>query len=361
MAYQKMNRFLPPGNDWSIESEFECWHPDAAFAFTEKLGAVSWNGGSLDTIKADVTLPFVDLPKQLEELIKHCWQKATASPGAGRGSSQIQLGGARQQNFIQKGFQIGGARIQAGLQARNDYIPMVSPTKPPVANVPHLSGVANDWKVMQQLERVNAYTFRGDSRAPAAIKGAGGFYPPMSRNDTAYVEGAIFKEFESYMQRRFQQTLDKQTFLDAYNKVLNTADAKKVMLNFSIWKAVCEQESLHVGRMLANEALKGYISTTRAVPVAKAFAKTNGWVYVTLVKGGFVVPEKGKNVWTAIFGEQEIALPVPLPWTDIVGFRGIGPVQQKFVGPIYFRKDFDSQDSTAFQKVHDLLSGKVQA
>jgi hypothetical protein len=31
---------------------------------------------------------------------------------------------------------------------------------------------------------------------------------------------------------------------------------------------------------------------------------------MVLVQGGFLLPAKGKHVWTQIFGEQEIAMPV---------------------------------------------------
>jgi hypothetical protein len=91
------------------------------------------------------------------------------------------------------------------------------------------------------------------------------------------------------------------------DKTVTSDEAKRVMMSFSIWRALADSEALHAGRMVASEALKGHISTTRAVSVAKHFAKAGGWVYMVLVQGGFLLPAKGKHVWTQIFGEQEIA------------------------------------------------------
>jgi hypothetical protein len=134
-----------------------------------------------------------------------------------------------------------------------------------------------------------------------------------------------------------------------------------MILDYSIWRALADREAVHMGRMLAEEAMKGYISTTRATTVAKAFAKDGGWVYVSLVRGGFHVPEKGKTDWTKIFGEQELAFPGTIEWRDIFGFRQVSPSGGKrFVGPIYLRKGFETKNCTAFRQVHDLLSGKPQ-
>ena len=134
------------------------------------------------------------------------------------------------------------------------------------------------------------------------------------------------------------------------------------MINFCMWRALADREAMHVGRMLASEALKGYVSTTRAANVAKGFANRGykgGWVYLTLVKGGFVIPEKKKHLWTSIYGEQEIALPGPLAWSDVYGFRQVG-TDGKFVGPIYFRMDFFSKHKDSCKQAHDIFSGMKQ-
>ena len=40
----------------------------------------------------------------------------------------------------------------------------------------------------KDLERINAYTFRGDDREPYEVMKAGGFNPPASRTDDRYLE-----------------------------------------------------------------------------------------------------------------------------------------------------------------------------
>src|SRR3954465_8923709 len=114
--YDKMNRFLPPANDWSLETEFECWHPDASFAFGEPDGTISWRGAGLPAIEADGSLPFVDLPKQLQEMISHCWKKAVV-PTSPRANPPM-LGGARQQAFKNRGLQPGASRSSSSYGGR---------------------------------------------------------------------------------------------------------------------------------------------------------------------------------------------------------------------------------------------------
>jgi len=70
---------------------------------------------------------------------------------------------------------------------------MVSPTKH-AAMLPNLQGVANDWKVHEQLERINAYAFRGDTRNPNVIKAASGFTPPSSRTDAYLLPAGLYKQ-----------------------------------------------------------------------------------------------------------------------------------------------------------------------
>ena len=144
------------------------------------------------------------------------------------------------------------------------------------------------------------------------------------------------------------------------DKTVTSDEAKRVMMSFSIWRALADSEALHAGRMVASEALKGHISTTRAVSVAKHFAKAGGWVYMVLVQGGFLLPAKGKHVWTQIFGEQEIAMPVLIPWSNVFAFRQVQPQgMNKFAGPLYYRRGFDKQNPDVFKASYDLLSGKA--
>jgi hypothetical protein len=214
--------------------------------------------------------------------------------------------------------------------------------------------------VTQQLDRVNAYTFRGDSRTPEAVRRAGGFNPPITRTDTYYQDEYIYPAFSKYMKKRFNMDIDKPAFARAWNQTVAYPGDKMVLHNFFFWRSMVENEQYHIGKMLADETLKGFISTTRSTMVAKGFAGNGGWVYLTLIKGGFLVPDKGKHVWTQTYGEQEIALPAPVPWEDIFGFRQVGPDERVFVGPVYFRRGFAARNPTAHQQAYELLSGKLQ-
>jgi hypothetical protein len=360
--YEIQKGFIPIGKDKSLLGEFDCYVATDHFAFHERDGMRDWKGSNLEPIKADEALPHVDLPQRLKDLMKHCWQVAKPSAGMVQGGGPVQLAGARMKALGNMAYD---QRAQA--MARGAYVKQVSPTEFPAKpgmedHGQYLQGLATDWGLMNQLERINAYSFRGDKRNPIAIKGANGFQPPVTRQDRPYIEGAVYEQFSSYLLRRFNMNLSKQDFLRAYD----TDDAtrseweKHVFLNFTVWRALADREAMHVGRMLAEQALKGYTSTSKAVPVAKGFAGTGGWVYLTLVKGGFVVPDRDKHPWTILYGEQEIALPGGLAWADIYGFREVSPDAVKFRGPIYFRRGFATAKRAAFEKAHDLFSGKVQ-
>lgn len=358
--YDKMTRFLPPAGDYSLQNEFECWHPDPMYAFSETAGAVGWNGPEIPSIKAGDEVSAVDLPSTLINLVKNCWQMAKVPTGAARGG--VQLGGARQQAFGSL-----PQNVQTRMQADGKHYKFVSPTYDDrigdagykMDALKHLGGVANDWKVHEEMERICAYTFRGDKRSPVVIRTSGGFSPPISRTDRWYTENVVAPQFVSYMTRRFNVPMSPATFLKIYDGTLAGDAAKQVMQMFALWRMLIEGEALHAGRMVAFEALKGYISTTRATCVAKGFASGQGWVYFTMVPGGFVLPPKAKHKWTPLFGEQEIAFPGALTWQNIVGFRQVGG-DLRFVGPLYFRKGFESTNLRVFREGFDLLSGKGQ-
>ena len=355
--FGKMTHFLPPAGNYSLQAEFECWHPDLAFVVFEKPGLREWTGPEIPPITAGNVEP-VDLPTELTNVIKHCWEAAKPSQTATRGP--IRLGAAREQTYNRL-----GPDQQEGLTNRG--IPrLVNPTYNPEYDqyggyknpkLRHLSGIAADWKVHQQLPRICAYTFRGDKRAPNVIQSSGGFLPPVTRNDRKYLEDCVAPQFINYLKRKLGEDISVATFLKVYDGRVKNPAAKECMLMFSIWRALVDAESLHVGRMVAFEAMKGYISTTKCTSVAKFFAGEGAWVYLLLVAGGFVLPEKGKHTWTPAFGEQEIAMPGKIPWNNVFGFRQVGP-NARFVGPIYFRHGFSN--NVSFRAAHDLLSGKSQ-
>src|SRR5207253_2373019 len=113
-------------------------------------------------------------------------------------------------------------RIQIGTGARANHIPdklskvaqswkfddIAEAARLKAALAPHVKQVtpfgdnefAQDWKETNEIERVNAYTFRGEkSRSPTDIQAAGGFHPPITRADQYYVDNCIYPVFQSYM------------------------------------------------------------------------------------------------------------------------------------------------------------------
>jgi hypothetical protein len=129
-------------------------------------------------------------------------------------------------------------------------------------------------------------------------------------------------------------------------------------VRYQSWRAMMQQESMHLGRMIAHEFLKGYISTSRSTQVAKAYAGGSGWVYVIYVKGAFVLGEQGEHDWL-VYGEQELAMPDAVPWNLVFGFRQMG-ADYKFKGPLYMRKHWHGEFKESFDNAFELLSGKRQ-
>ncbi|WP_188582467.1 hypothetical protein [Azorhizobium oxalatiphilum] len=175
---------------------------------------------------------------------------------------------------------------------------------------------------------VVAYGFRGDTRPPSEIRAVGGFLPNYTRD---------FSEQPIIGQQRdaFTQALDLPTFL-------------------------------------GDPTLGGYISTGSSYAITKSFAstsgglRTEGWVYVCFVEGGFRVPAKGtipasdKHPEIKIpFAEHEIAMPGMLDWDDIVACRRVTKTGT-FEGNIFIRKVFAQHEWEACMKVFFLLSGASQ-
>jgi hypothetical protein len=354
-------------------SDFDAVAPDPKFpTMKEKPGSCRWDGGTLPFIKAETTIPWVDLPAKLVELIGHCWESG-ATPTDPR-KTQFQIGAGARTGHI-PGLKNALANCSspagtlAGIESRNaDYRKQVHPLSAlAVKPQPHLrSIVPTDWGVTRQLPRISAYAFRGDKRGPQELKSHGGFQPPITRTDQHYVDEVVYPQFNSYMKRRFgfPQDIPKDVFARAYQKTCSSPDDRIVMHNFCLWRSMVENEAYHIGRMLANETLKGYISTTRSVTVAKGFAFGNGgpgWVYVLQLCGGFLIDQVGKlaEEWVKLWTEQEIAFPRPVPWDLVFACRATGPTG-KFSGPIYMRRGFAGRNAKAYNEVFELLSGKVQ-
>ncbi len=284
-----------------------------------------------------------DYNAALKRLIDHGWRKGAAPTTAPR-----QFAGM-----------IGGQRGAAPpVPARRE----VSPLRQGfgqylVANFDH----------MTLFEQVAAYTFRGDQRSPETIKNSGGFQPPSSRTDDAYI-AAMAREFLGYLKRRHGFTIDASaeagwlTDMAAFIRAPQTAADKRLIAEFGFWRKVMQQGEMHLQAMTDDSFMKGYISTTRDFDVAfmGAFgtlggakgvqSSGGGWLYVLRARSGFLLK---KDVGRVTKEEGEVAVLGAIPWEDVMGFTEVscsGPQ------PIYLRNMFDQQDYTAFKQVLGTLS-----
>jgi hypothetical protein len=321
-------------------SGFDCLPPDPAFAGQR---TPSWwsPGVHVPLIRAERGLPFVDLAPRMVELIKHCWKNTAVSDPEQRGRLFVGTGGTRPQHL-------------AGQFQNHGYAKQVTPLS-------SVSSIAEDWTDLGKIPRVNAYTFRGDhGRTPRDIEKAGGFHPPVTRTDSYYVNNFIYPRFSGYMQRRFNVDISKEQFARIYAQKVVLPEDRLAMRNYFVWRSLVEQESHHVVRMVADETLMGYISTSSSIGVAMGFATrgaNDGWVYVTRVRGGF---RMDKRATAKDYAEHEIAFPGTLAWSDVFGFRKYTK-KTGFEGPIYVRQAFAAQNAKAYQQIFELLSGKDQS
>ena len=260
-----------------------------------------------------------ELPQIIQNVIKMTWKFAEPSIGAQRGDIMI-------------GTRVPfGRGIPNGVQNQT-YHPQVRPSQQNLpTGTPNDAAIAADWKVFQQIKRTNAVTFRGDSRSPRqVINEMGGFTPPNSRSDRYYLENNLYNEFSKYLERRYNRNLSKNDFLRAVDAAAPTAEDKKLLVDYMMWRKIMEKEAVHLGRMVENECQKGYISTSRSIDSSVNFAtrhlKVEGWLYVTIVHSGFIVPWGSSAHWGS--EEAEIAQWGPIPASRIVGFIGITRVRR---------------------------------
>ena len=225
-----------------------------------------------------------------------------------------------------------------------------------------------DWKEMDQIQRVSAFTVRGDRDGPnSLINVRRGFKPPVTRTDRSYLEGAIYEHFAEYLKRRYGRELTKQDFLAAVDQTVSGSRTQETLVAYMLWRKLVEKEQFHLGRMTVDECLKAFISTSNSMPVSMYFASgrgagASGWMYVTLVTHGFSVPnfamEGGDNhKWAT--GEHELAKMGPIPPENIVGFRHVKN-QETLDGPVYFRESFRKSEAHPFTRIFDIMSGMPQ-
>lgn len=327
-----------------VVTRFEPLTPDPQYRFVGRIPPTSWG-----IVKPKTGPPIGDLPELIKNLIKATWK--FAEPDA----SKFDATHARAASH---GISIGarGGGVPVG-----DYKfhQQVRPTKPDIhTTFMNDTAIASDWKVFDWIRRTNAVTFRGDSRSPNTVIKAQGFYPPNSRTDTYYLENNIYPAFEDYFKRRYGRNLSSVDFLDVIDGTAATPSAKSLLVDYMMWRKITERESVHLGRMVESECLKGYISTARSIDTSLHFAtgygQKPGWLYLTVVHSGFVVPGGKEHYWGS--AESEIAQWGPIPADRIVGFVH---VQQNKIpnGPIFIRRSFRVTEPEAFEHMFKVMSG----
>jgi hypothetical protein len=270
----------------------------------------------------------------------------------------------------QRGPVMMGARggLSTGFTPAPTYRPQVRPTAGGgYTTLGNDDPIASDWKLFQDIKRKNAVTFRGDSRSPhQVIVKCGGFYPPNTRTDRDYLKDTVYPAFNSYLSRRYKVQIKENDFFRIVDQNLMTGEDKQLFIDYMMWRQITEREAGHLGRMVDNECLKGYVSTTPKYGTAFSFAQKKtgqGWIYITKVYGGFVIPEDKTTLWGS--EEMEIAQYGPIPADRIVGFVRVGQGDlfgekfPKLEGPIYFRPSFRAEEPEAFNYLFNELSAKI--
>ncbi|HEY4354792.1 MAG TPA: hypothetical protein VGN16_03515 [Acidobacteriaceae bacterium] len=270
-----------------------------------KANALVCNESNMNYIKSNLRMAPLNLQDFYTQMAKRQWQ--AAQPFVSRTSSPM---------HVAKGMLAIGARRDLGAN------PMLADNSRPMMP----GGHATDWNLIPGLERVNAYAFRGDKRSPRSIKDAGGFQPPSTRTDKRYME-LIASRFAAYMKKRFNQDVVEA---DVVQYIRGKGEAGRAFMEYEMWRSILKKEEMHIGRMVADEFLRGYISTSRNVNTAYSFASMTSAdgkrqpiyaVYALHSDGGFLLPPSAQHVHGTKGTEAEIAHPGPLPWNKVVAFR----------------------------------------
>lgn len=332
-------------NSWTEDlgwtaAEFESFEPNPKYKWANRAMP------SKDAWKIMVPKkgpPIGNIPEIIQKMIASTWKYTEPSANAARGNITI---GAR-----------GG-----GPASKDPYHAQVRPTASNInTTFPNKDAIASDWKVFEQLPRTHAVTFRGDTRPPKDVLGKQcGFHPPATRSDGYYLENNIYNAFAWYLNERYNRPLSKDDFLKAVSAAATSPSDKNLLIDYMMWRKICEREAVHLGRMVENECLKGYISTSRSIDTSITFGtgfnKKPGWVYVTVVHSAFVVPWGSTQVWGS--EEAEVAQWGSVPSDRVVGFMKLDQWAPA-PGPIFFRPFFRTGEAKAFEYIFNVMSGMV--
>jgi hypothetical protein len=289
----------------------------------------------------------MNYPAELQRLIDKGWTAAEKRNGP-RPANVPQIGAAHRKP-VPPGFQERPSPLRTGMGR-----PL---------------GLLASWKHIQEFEQVAAYTYRGDTRAPEAIHGDGGFNPPSMRTDDYYV-GKMAEQFAFYLERlqgaNFQKPDRDQIAREIvdYVKFQVPPTYRMLLVQYELWRQILEKEEMHLMNMTVDSFMKGYISASRDPLAAKggstgvlggAGVKTEsyGWIYVLRIRSGFLI-KKGvfeRHGYKTKTKESEIAHLGPLSWDDVMGFVYCAPSSD---GNVYIRNMFHRDDPEAFRQ---LLAG----
>ena len=311
----------------------------------ERAGRLKCSKSNMLYIPSCLAMTHVPMEEFYQQMANRQWQKAQPTIGKdGRAPAFLNRMGAA----------IGARRDMVGNQVADASRPRMP------------GGIATDWKSIPELQRINAYVFRGDRRLPRAIKLRDGFHPPSTRQDRAYTP-VIASRFVTYMRARYNKDVS-QSEVEDY--IRSKGQAGKTFVEYELWREILKGEELHIGRMVADEFLKGFISTTRDVTVCQTFidrrtpdkaGEALKAVYALHSEGGFLLPAKGTHAH-ASNNEAEVAHPGSLSWSKVKAFR---IVQDGAAGDarthrtdeytsqqlVFVRKGFQQQDPTGAREV----------
>ena len=294
-------------------------------------------------IKSHLPMAHIGLQDFFTQMSKRQWQ--TATPFVSRTNSPM---------HVAKGMLAIGARRDLSAN------PMMKDVSKPL----YKGGHAKDWDLIPGLERVNAYAFRGDRRSPRTLQLSGGFKPPSMRSDEGYF-GTIARHFSFYMKERFGLDIKEE---DVIQYIKGKGPAGRVFTEYQIWRSILKGEELNIGKMVQEEFMKGFVSTTRNVKVAHRYVTKQsddnrsdfqGAVYVLHSEGGFLLPPKSLHAHGTKDDEAEIAHPGSIPWAKVMAFRPYTTVDwttmdaRSFVrnNYLFIRKGFAKADPKAYEKV----------
>jgi len=131
-------------------TQFEVFEPDPKYTFD---GRKMPSKDAWPIVEAAAGPPIGDLPHLFKNLMDSTWKLTEPAANAARG--QIFMG--------TRGQVLNGP-------ATTTYHQQVRPTDQIVpVKLGSNTSIASDWKLFEQLKRVNAVTFRGDTRPPNTV------------------------------------------------------------------------------------------------------------------------------------------------------------------------------------------------